>query len=99
MRNNYMVATKIRNLTVGNRCPMCGKVHTVTVNKTDFERWQSGVSIQSAFPYLSANEREILISGTCPKCWDSMFSFGEEEEEEDADACERESLEYTGQWW
>lgn len=98
MRNNFMIATKNRNLTVGNRCPMCGKVHTVTVNDADFEKWQSGVSAQNAFPYLSTDEREILISGTCPKCWDSMFSFGEDEEE-DADACERESLEYTGQWW
>ena len=92
-----------RNLTVANRCPMCGKVHTVTVNDADFEKWQSGDSAQSAFPYLSADEREILISGTCSKCWDSMFSLGKfsrgEDEEEDADACERESLEYTGQWW
>ncbi len=58
---------------------------------------------RALFPYLSANEREILISVTCSKCWDSMFSLGRfslgEDEEEDADACEKESLEYTGQWW
>lgn len=97
MRNNFMVATKSRNLIVENRCPMCGKVHTVTVNNTDFEKWQSGACIQNAFPYLSAEEREILISGICPKCWTLMFPS--DEEEEDADACERESLEYIGQWW
>lgn len=97
MKNDYMVATKIRNLTVGNRCPLCGKVHNVTVDKAGFERWILGVSVKSAFPYLSADEREILLSGICPECWGSMCAF--DEEEEDADACERESLEYTGQWW
>ena len=88
----------MRNLTVANRCPMCGKVHTVNVNDVDFQRWQAGVSIQNAFPYLSAEEKEIIMTGICPKCWNSMFLI-EEEEDEDITDLMMESLKMTGQWW
>ena len=62
---------------VGRHCPFCGKLHEVLVSEADYAAWQGGEHAQNAFPYLTADEREILISGTCPKCWDSMF--GEEE--------------------
>ncbi len=64
-------------------CPFCGHANEVAVNEADFWDWQDGALVQNAFPYLSADEREMLISGICPKCWDSMFSEEEEEEEED----------------
>ncbi len=44
----------------------------------DFFKWQEGELAQNAFPYLSADEREMLISGVCPKCW--AKTFGEEYE-------------------
>lgn len=56
------------------RCPFCGKVSVVTVNEKDYEAWQSGALVQNAFPYLSANDREILVSGICEECWEGMFS-------------------------
>lgn len=58
-------------------CCSCRKVCHVTVSLEDFTRWQlGGGAIQSIMPYLSADDRELLISGTCSKCWDEMF--GEE---------------------
>ena len=88
------------NLAVANRCPMCGKIYSVNVNDVDFQNWQEGALIQKAFPYLSADEREILITGTCPKCWNSMFLIDEDEEEdEDITNIMAESLTSTGQWW
>ena len=63
-------------------CPMCGAVRQVMVNSDDYFAWQyEGKHAQDAFPYLSAVEREALISGICPTCWDKMF--GEEDEEDD----------------
>lgn len=35
--------------------------------------------VQDIFPYLSASERELLISHICPKCWDDMFGDDEKE--------------------
>ena len=67
------------------RCPFCGKTAIITVATSDFIVWQGGMLIQNAFPYLSDNERESLISGICPSCWDKMFPPEEEEEPEEFD--------------
>lgn len=54
-------------------CPFCGRGNEVEVNENDYFDWDDGASAQVAFPYLSKYEREMLISGTCPTCWDKMF--------------------------
>jgi len=68
-----------KEVTVVTVCPMCGHANEVAVNEEDYFNWSfDGALVQDAFPYLSADEREMLISGICPKCWDKLF--GEEEE-------------------
>jgi hypothetical protein len=62
-------------------CPFCGKVERIHISTPDFTAWQNGGLIQDVAPYLSAEERETLISGLCPACQDSFFS--EEDEDED----------------
>ena len=37
-----------------------------------------GGFVQSVFPKMSADQRELLISGTHPKCWDEIFADMEE---------------------
>ena len=67
-------------------CPICGEEHKVVVNTDDYFAWNSlGWHTQDAFPYLSDNEREMLISGVCPTCWDSMFGSDDEDEYEEPD--------------
>lgn len=58
------------------RCRICGEVYYIAIDPVDVERWQNGELIQNAMPYLSADERELIISGTCGQCWGKMF--GEE---------------------
>lgn len=65
-------------------CPFCGKAHEIEVNEMDYLDWEDGTLAQEAFPYLDADEREMLISGICSDCWNGMFGQ-EEEEEEDFD--------------
>lgn len=70
---------KIRIETV---CPFCGRVNEVIVENSDFIDWQfNAYHAQDAFPYLTAEEREALISGICKDCW--YNAFHEEEEEDD----------------
>lgn len=70
---------KIRIETV---CPFCGRVNEVIVENSDFIDWQfNAYHVQDAFPYLTAEEREVLISGICKDCW--YNTFHEEEEEDD----------------
>lgn len=60
-------------------CPKCGAINLVTVCSDDYVAWLEGKHAQDAFPYLSAYERETLISGFCLDCWNHIF--GKEEDE------------------
>jgi hypothetical protein len=58
-------------------CVRCKETQHITVGTADLSTWNNGGLIQDAMPYLSAGEREILISGVCGTCFDNMFG-GEE---------------------
>jgi len=75
----------ILDCTVTTRCPFCGKSNDVKVNEMDYLDWLDGKLAQKAFPYLSADEREMLISGICPACWDSTFGSDEEPDPDEVD--------------
>lgn len=64
------------------KCRSCGKCAEIEVESWDWAAWRSGTLIQDAFPYLSADDRKMLISQTCDECWDNMFPAEEEVEEE-----------------
>lgn len=70
----------MQKINLETYCPICHQFHYVEVNERDFYAWQDGALAQDVFPYLSTNEREMLISGICPDCWGKMF--GEEEEKD-----------------
>lgn len=67
-----------KEVCVVTQCPFCGRGNEVEVNEADYWDWDDGMLAQDAFPYLSADEREMLISGICPTCWDKMFGSDEE---------------------
>lgn len=54
-------------------CPFCGNSFVLSVDEDDYLAWRGGMLVQDAFPYLSAEERELLISGICPECWEKTF--------------------------
>jgi len=54
-------------------CGICKTTHKLTVPIEGFIKWRSGVLIQQALPELSADDRELLISGVCGGCFDDMF--------------------------
>lgn len=60
--------------TINKQCMMCKQNVEIKVKAEDFQSWQEGAFIQNAFPYLSIDEREILISNICGTCFDKMFS-------------------------
>ena len=90
--------TNNREVCIVIACPFCGHIHEVEVNEIDYLDWGDGMTVQEAFPYLSANEREMLISGICPTCWEKTFADEEEEELEDyeEDTCEMGFNPYMG---
>ena len=58
-------------------CIKCAEPQHITVGQADLDAWQSGTNIQNAMPYLSADDREILISGICGECFDKIYGVEE----------------------
>lgn len=54
-------------------CFSCRRKHSLAVKTEHLQRWQRGEMIQDCTPDLDDNDRERLISGTCPECWDKMW--------------------------
>jgi hypothetical protein len=52
-----------------------GKTNTMDlpVLEIEYSAWMNGVPAQTAFPNLSADQREFIISGTTPEEWAILF--------------------------
>lgn len=50
-------------------CPICGKHSFVEVKFNDYVAYREGALAKEAFPYLSLEDREKIISGFCETCW------------------------------
>ena len=73
-----MVALTKRDEMITVVCRLCRKHYDLLVDLDDVRSWMDGVYIQDAMPYLSAGERELLISHTCDDCWKVLFGNCEE---------------------
>lgn len=63
---------------ISGQCVWCRKGYTTAlVNVEAISEWNNGKLAQVAFPSVSPEDREFLISGVCPNCW--SFSLPEEE--------------------
>lgn len=70
---------KLPTHRVGCTCE-CGVQRMVMVNTERYWKWQRGEGhIQNLLPELSANDREALMTGTCPECWAKMEAEAEED--------------------
>lgn len=63
--------------TVSKPCPFCGTFTSLTVDSAALAKREAGALIQDAFPNLSADDREFLITGMCRPCQGDVFE-GEE---------------------
>lgn len=50
-----------------------GRPFSITVELSDANEWINGGMIQNCFPYLNADERELLMTGIDAQMWDEMF--------------------------
>lgn len=54
-------------------CKYCDYEENISVHESDYISWHNGEFIQDAFPYLTAGQRELMISNTCDDCWQRFF--------------------------
>lgn len=73
MRPALTARSKMRDMSVEPRCRKCGTTYPMMIDPDDYALWKGGVYAQQAFPYLTAGERELLISATCDDCWSKLF--------------------------
>lgn len=59
-------------------CFACGEQATVEVAEDGYRRWQAGAFVQVAFPEMPKEQRELLVSGIHPACWERLFGSEEE---------------------
>lgn len=61
-------------LNVKIKCHICKEVFDIQMTKQQFEDYMSmNGYIQDIFPELSPEDRELLISNTCDKCFTKLF--------------------------
>lgn len=60
-------------------CSICNKGGFVEVSSEGYTARKKGSLIQEAFPELDKSLREQIVSGTHPKCWESMTAGLENE--------------------
>ncbi len=54
-------------------CPYCHHTSNIQLDEDKLQAWRQGEHVQNVWPEKSADNRELLITGTHPKCWDEMF--------------------------
>jgi hypothetical protein len=54
-------------------CVMCKRKSRLNIPRDGYREWLNGALIQNALPDLTDDERELLLTGTHPDCWDIAF--------------------------
>ena len=74
----FCLSDKVKRVVDGDNLTFSGytnsdKPFAITVKLSDANEWINGGMIQSCFPYLDAEDREILLTGNDNEAWDAMF--------------------------
>jgi phage FluMu protein Com len=62
-----------KKITLEKRCPICGKMNEFHCLESEYQKWLDGELVQKCFPNATPDERELMITGICPECWDNMM--------------------------
>lgn len=81
---NVVTWNKYNNMKITKVSTLSGLTHTRDLNVTEeqIKRWENGELAQRAFPDLSPDDREFLITGSTPEEWADMFPEHDSEEEQ-----------------
>jgi hypothetical protein len=62
----------IQILYIKTQCPFCHKITSISVPADKWKAFQYGALVQVAFPDMKPEEREQILTGICPDCWNSV---------------------------
>lgn len=67
-------------VNVSVTCPICKERFIFQMTEQQYKELEKGEKhIQDILPNFSPEDREMFISGFCPKCWDQIFADEEDE--------------------
>lgn len=76
----WIVLIKDGSITI--RCNGCKILRSVPGTEQQVYDWQTRKQlVQNVFPNVDKELREMLISGTCPDCWNKLWAEPEDEPE------------------
>jgi hypothetical protein len=79
------VVTPLENglIRLDIKCVSCKEQKSVVCARVGYDQYKAGEYVQKAFPLMSANDRELIQSHMCAKCFDGCTQEEEEETEND----------------
>ena len=68
-------------MLIKRKSPFSGVINEMElpVTEAQLKMWVGGVSAQVAFPDLSQEEREFIMTGITPQEWEDVFGAEEED--------------------
>lgn len=54
-------------------CRFCEEMNFIVLDRRGYEHWQAGMHIRQAFPWMSAEERRLLVSGVDVDCVETLL--------------------------
>lgn len=76
-------------ITVTCRCPLCGRISSVTCEEKAWALYENGALAQVAFADVDIYTRETIISGMCHPCQERFFEVEDEDDcDGECDSCE-----------
>ena len=74
---SYTETNEPHNYMFTGACVYCSQAISVVIAGTELYNYRQGKPIKDAMPSVNSDEREFLMSGICPACWEKMFSTDE----------------------
>lgn len=70
--NIYLMSENVYGFT--RTCMHCNEETEFCLSEDEYQRLIiNNEYVQDVFPLLGKEDREVMISGTHPKCWNEMF--------------------------
>ena len=89
MRFQIVDMNKSGVVTLVQTCRLCKKDSSIELDAAKFKKWKAeDLKIQGAFPELTADQREQVMSGLHGPCFDKLFEGMEEPEDNSPDESE-----------
>ena len=61
------------DLDIELSCNHCDYEENLSVSECDYIAWHNGKYIQDSFPFITAGQRDLMLSNTCDDCWQKFF--------------------------